>query len=425
MADKPRLLFVSPIMPALSDSGLAMRAGLFLDALASHHHVRLLVMPVADLAGTGVFNEFSVKRSAWRELLSPADYLDTEAALISRLANVDECAAALSRYHSPVISRFVAPRAVRAVDAALEGAPFDVVFVFRIYAYTWCRLSPTSPNVSQGRSVWSISMNRTPTATKRWRRCTERPASFPPPRSRRGRAEVFRVDASMVASIRQSERLFDFGGGANPCAGSVRGRVRDRERHPRQDRDRATAGIWRLFLSVRRLNGLPAKRGRGHVLLPRRLAGGPGRCGPEATLGLVGANPSPALRALGTGQGITVTGAIDNLDDVLQTSAAAVVPLRAGVGTRIKILDALSHQLPVVSTPIGAEGLNLKSGQHLIVAECPVAFASACALLFGDPEMRRRLAAQGRMAISRVHDPQMRKSRIEKVFAQVTEQRHN
>jgi glycosyltransferase involved in cell wall biosynthesis len=79
----------------------------------------------------------------------------------------------------------------------------------------------------------------------------------------------------------------------------------------------------------------------------------------------------------------------------LRQAAVVVVPLRFGGGTRIKILEALAYRVPVVSTSVGAEGLEVESGKHLLLADSPSAFAQCCLRLLADPALREHLTAQG------------------------------
>jgi glycosyltransferase involved in cell wall biosynthesis len=73
----------------------------------------------------------------------------------------------------------------------------------------------------------------------------------------------------------------------------------------------------------------------------------------------------------------------------------AIIPLRAGGGTRIKVLEAFAHGMPVVSTPIGCEGIDAVHDQHLLVADAPDAFAAACHRLLSDSDLARRLGESG------------------------------
>ena len=79
------------------------------------------------------------------------------------------------------------------------------------------------------------------------------------------------------------------------------------------------------------------------------------------------------------------------MDPELARADLVVVPVRYGSGTRVKILEAFAHRIPVVSTTIGAEGLGAADGVHLLVADDPDAFADRCARLLTDGDLRERL----------------------------------
>jgi len=99
---------------------------------------------------------------------------------------------------------------------------------------------------------------------------------------------------------------------------------------------------------------------------------------PDVTLSVVGRNPYPSLRELARGDGsIEVTGRVDDVRPYIERAAAYVVPLRIGGGTRLKIYEAMAMGKAIISTTIGAEGLPLKDGAELLLADSPEAFAEA------------------------------------------------
>jgi glycosyltransferase involved in cell wall biosynthesis len=100
-----------------------------------------------------------------------------------------------------------------------------------------------------------------------------------------------------------------------------------------------------------------------------------------------------ALRGL---PGVSVAGEVPDLTVELRRAAVVVVPIRFGGGTRIKILEAFAHGLPVVTTTVGAEGLEVEDGRHVLVADDPEDLARACLRLLDDPDVRSRLVAEGR-----------------------------
>ena len=82
-----------------------------------------------------------------------------------------------------------------------------------------------------------------------------------------------------------------------------------------------------------------------------------------------------------------------------ETAIFLLVPLRAAAGTRLKILEAAACGVPVVSTSVGAEGLELAEGQEIRIADSPDGFAAAVVELLADPSARRRQAAAARRRI--------------------------
>lgn len=119
----------------------------------------------------------------------------------------------------------------------------------------------------------------------------------------------------------------------------------------------------------------------------------------DASLTVVGRNPAPAMvRALG-GHDVRFTGTVDDVRPFLRAASVVVVPLHAGGGTRLKILEAWSMAKAVVSTSIGAEGLPGADSDALVIADSPDAFATSVVTLLLDDEHRRRLGLTGRRLI--------------------------
>jgi glycosyltransferase involved in cell wall biosynthesis len=83
---------------------------------------------------------------------------------------------------------------------------------------------------------------------------------------------------------------------------------------------------------------------------------------------------------------------VDDVRPYLWGSSVSIVPLRIGGGTRLKIYEAMAAQVPVVSTSVGAEGLDVRSPDHFLLADTPEGFAAACVELLDSPARRRELA---------------------------------
>lgn len=117
------------------------------------------------------------------------------------------------------------------------------------------------------------------------------------------------------------------------------------------------------------------------------------RC-PNAQVRLVGAHEG-ALDAL-AGPHVTVTGRVPDVAPELARATAVVVPLRFGGGTRLKVLEAFAYGVPVVSTNLGAEGLDVSDGRELLLGDDASAFATQCLVVLHDPTAAaaRAVAAQ-------------------------------
>jgi polysaccharide biosynthesis protein PslH len=117
---------------------------------------------------------------------------------------------------------------------------------------------------------------------------------------------------------------------------------------------------------------------------------------PEWRLTVVGSNPAPAVLALRDEPGVEVTGAVDDVRPYYREAVAAIVPLRSGGGTRLKILEAMAAGTPVVSTPLGAEGLMVSPGENILIAESLAEWQRQLAALAPQGELWRRISCAGR-----------------------------
>jgi hypothetical protein len=111
---------------------------------------------------------------------------------------------------------------------------------------------------------------------------------------------------------------------------------------------------------------------------------------PGVQIRLVGV-ASPAQEARADPPTVTLTGRVPDMTAELARADLVVIPLRYASGTRIKILEAFAHRIPVVSTTVGAEGLDVRPGEHLLVADDPEGLARACARLLEDGDLRRTI----------------------------------
>ena len=119
---------------------------------------------------------------------------------------------------------------------------------------------------------------------------------------------------------------------------------------------------------------------------------------PEVQCDILGSRP-PAEILAWDGKNVNVTGYVEDPAPYLERAGVMIVPLRAGGGMRVKILNALSQELPLVSTTIGAEGIALENGVHALIADTPEDFAAAVLRLLEDRTLAAELGRNGRRLI--------------------------
>ncbi len=126
---------------------------------------------------------------------------------------------------------------------------------------------------------------------------------------------------------------------------------------------------------------------------------------PNFELVLLGKDAPPELMALDANpdSGVRVVGLVPDTRPYLQGSAMFVCPLRSGSGTRFKLLESLACGCPVVSTTIGAEGLNAVDGEHMLLRDDPREFAQAILALLDDPARGAEIGRAGRQWVVNRH----------------------
>jgi glycosyltransferase involved in cell wall biosynthesis len=124
---------------------------------------------------------------------------------------------------------------------------------------------------------------------------------------------------------------------------------------------------------------------------------------PGYRLTVVGAKPPQSVLDLRREPGVEVTGTVDDVRPYYQDAFAAIVPLRTGTGTRLKILEAMAAGVPVVSTPIGAEGLAVTAGGDILIVREEQEWISALEML-RDPAVSERLVESARQLVRSRYD---------------------
>ena len=142
---------------------------------------------------------------------------------------------------------------------------------------------------------------------------------------------------------------------------------------------------------------------------------------PGVGLTVVGANPPEEVRALAS-SGVAVPGWVPDLKPLLADAVALVAPLRYGAGVKGKVTEAMGAGLPVVTTPLGAEGLGAVEGRDLLLASEPEAFAAKIVSLLRDDELWAGLSAAGQELVRRTASPAAQRAALRRLVAQPLEE---
>jgi glycosyltransferase involved in cell wall biosynthesis len=138
---------------------------------------------------------------------------------------------------------------------------------------------------------------------------------------------------------------------------------------------------------------------------------------PTAHLLLVGHIPGGFRRVIEQYPGVGCTGTVPAVAPYLRQATVGVVPLLHGSGMRIKILEALACELPLVSTTLGAEGITLTPGQDALLADAPADIAAAILRLLANGDERQRLAANGLALLRREYSLELNTERLQRIVA--------
>lgn len=138
---------------------------------------------------------------------------------------------------------------------------------------------------------------------------------------------------------------------------------------------------------------------------------------PEVGLDIIGARPPEAvLRLAAADAGVRVTGFVSDVAPYLQQAGVFIVPVRAGGGMRVKILNQLSQELPMVTTTIGCEGIKVENGREVLIADRPQDFANAVVRILEDRALANALGKAGRKLIAEQYDYRQVCSQLDQIY---------
>jgi glycosyltransferase involved in cell wall biosynthesis len=374
---KPQLLYVSPVIPGVTGNGLAMRAGMVLEALSGLYSVSLLVVP---------------------------QYPTIDQNIPEQLLEFCESAAIVP--HDNDVQR----RVTEAGRAFQDGA-FDIVHTFRLAALSFAR---SYFRRAGGRARLHLDLDDIESKTHR------RIAELHERTGNVDRAEFEK--ASSRRSLLIETAAFSIFDRIYVCSEADKAELQQRGRVEIQVLKNAVrlptsvtplcfrSGEVFRFLFVGTLAYYPNEDAMQYFcseVLPilRERAERP------FLVNIVGAYPPERLRSLNS-RDVCVVGTVPDVQPWYEGCHAVIVPIRAGGGSRIKILEAFSYQRPVVTTSIGIEGIEAEAGRHALIADTPAGFAAACIQLISDAELADHLVENSTDLLNTTYTIEALKRRI-------------
>jgi glycosyltransferase involved in cell wall biosynthesis len=381
-----RIVFLTPVTPAAGGNGLAMRAGVFLEGLSRTHDVEVVVVPV--------FGPQPVLAPPLRAMAAGFRLLDVEAEpdavadYTRRLATPAGRARAQALHPRPTLSRSMTLDLAEETADVAAGA--GAVHTLRSYLAPLLDVVLDQPQ----RPALLLDVDDVESVTHRRLGQAEEASRF----ARLEAHYLPLVDLVITASpedARHLGRQFALRG-VTTVPNAVRVPAYPTETGPRSD-----------LLFVGNLSYAPNVDGVHWLcrdVLPLL---------PDVTLAAIGRNPPDDVLALAN-ERVHIGANVPDVGPWYAGSRVAVVPLWSGGGTRIKVLEAFAHRRPVVSTPVGAEGLGTgDGGLPVVVAETPEGFAGACQALLGDATQAAALAQNGHRAVCEEYTVEVVAARID------------
>jgi glycosyltransferase involved in cell wall biosynthesis len=399
------VLYITPIMPQPFGNGLGMRAASVLEALARRFDVHLFVVPAG---GNLTLPSVLLRRNTVRiGRLDVADNLDPLFGLISRILDPAARARAEIAYPKPFLSRFCTGESASCLLGWMTGFPVSAVHVMRLYLAPMALPFLRQPQTGRPFCVLDLDDDDAQTCRRIMNRHSDlgdsRAAAVAAAEAEKYQAladlYLRAFDRVLVCSepdvIRTSTRFPGVRLAVVPNA------YRPLDFVPRH-RPSECGPLRLLFVATfGYFPNADAAMFLCDEVLPtlRRLTDR------EIRIELVGAGGTTVLAELARHPEVKLHGFVKDLGPLYARSDVAVVPLRAGGGTRIKILEAFVHGVPVVTTTLGVEGIDVVDGEHVLLADAAEPFARACLSMKQRPELAARLTERASALVLARYSP--------------------
>jgi glycosyltransferase involved in cell wall biosynthesis len=380
----PSLAFITPVMPRFSGNGLAMRAAHNLRALSEKFTVHLLIIALYGESEETPPEEILRLCASWKHINTRAYFKEK---VLRKLKNFVPWSATR---HLPQWAAWNAS-SQKEVDAYLARHNCSNLWVFRFYLFPW-----VERKIRRGLRVW-LDLDELESSTRtRQAALHTMLGHHKVSRQLRREAAAYRDREKkllplfhhvMTSSRLETERLQKTLPRVTTWPNIIsRPILPDQPQQPQPEKTLLFVGNMGYFPN------LDAARRAVEEILPRVQK----RVGaPLVVFQVAGTSMAQFSAEMAGIRQVECLGTVADLGPVYARADVVVVPLRTGGGTRIKILEAMAHRKAIISTRIGAEGLEVAHERELLLANEPEEFAAACAELLLDAEKRDRVAGAG------------------------------
>lgn len=390
-----RALMISPAMPAMTGGGLSMRMGLFLHSLITIADTDLLVLPLGGLSNLNA--KLDKRFVANCKIIPLIGQEDTQFKFISRIKDPVQKLEAFRNYGRSALTASLSVPVMAEINATTADITYDLIHVGRSYladaglvvqghARRTLDADENDAEVSRRQAALAFSKGEQNWADMNW---AEADAC-----DRQQSQTLGKFDLVFASSMKEAESL-------QTCRKGQPISVVPNSALPPQSVLRQHDGNTLLFVGS--LGHWPNTEGLQwfvHEVWPLVVASS--RKQPRFLI--VGRDCPAEIRELSSVPGISVHPDVENLDGFYAHASLAVVPLRAGGGTRIKIIEAALHGLPVVSTSLGAEGLPFANGREIWLADDAPSMAASIVSALGNPHLARVVGQRAQVLASSEFD---------------------
>lgn len=401
--ERRRVLFLAPQVPFPLDTGGKIRTFYQLKALARHFEVDLLTLDEPEEHSDPLWLEVQRSLHSWRSI--PRDGLRRRGVLLAAARGL------LGPLPYPV-EKYRSAQAAMVIEEMSHGGRYDAVHFDSLHTFRFApHVKPGAKLVLDEHNVEALIL--------------ERMAQVAPDPLRRAliQGQARRTDDFERRSAQRADRVL-------LCS------QEDLELLAQRSERRDNLTVIPNGVDVGRFVRQPEEGAQPYAMFLGSMDWWPNddgvrwfvetawprlhRAWPELTLKVVGRNPSSALTRLAT-PGVEILGGVPDVRPFMANCAAFVVPLRVGGGTRLKILEAMAMQAPIVSTAIGCEGLAVEHERELLVADTPEGMVQQVLRLRDEPALVETLRQQGRACVEARYSWEAIGERLCEVYHQMWE----